>query len=213
MDSDITMGGSRLFKWRPVLVASFLGIATILPAKAAPPLSATADRVLTQYRAGGPRLGQEVARLVLQDLDYIEAFCQAARPARPAQRAGVAAGFVESVAVLFRADQDRAVEAGRRIRACCDLIVDGDPETRIEVGVELALSARSVLERHAESAEQLNDLVGFCHDEVVETAYQVALGSDRIGLLIGSDVEATQNLGDIQDALSGGDFGGFASPN
>ena len=213
MNKEIWGRQIRLDGLRGVLATIVVGLwmlVTVSPALAQP---ISVSQVLERYRDGGALFSEEVARLVFFDLDNIEAFCRATLTARPAQRAGVAAGFVESVAQLRRTDVARAQEAERRIRGCCGLIVDGDPDIRIQIGVELALSARRLVERHAEAAEHLNSLVDTCSDEIVATAYQVALGSDRIGLLLGSDVEATQNLGNIQDALSGGDFGGLVSVN
>ena len=90
------------------------------------------------------------------------------------------------------------------------MLAAADVDTRISLGVAIALTARNLAETDLPSAQEVESFVAICNDDVLERSYELARGRDSLGTLIAEAGESDDPL-DPEIPLDRDPDGGVAS--
>ena len=136
---------------------------------------------LADYPDGGELLTAAVADSLKSAGVLIGPTCNALGPGSVPQIASGIAGIAQSIA---SSDSENAATIIDGLPACCTVMTSTDADTRISLGVAIAMKARGLAETDLQSAQEVESLVAICDDDVLGRSYELARGQDNLGTLI-----------------------------
>ena len=136
---------------------------------------------LADFPDGGQNLTSAVAEALVDEGDRIAPTCNALRPATVSQLSSGVTGIALSISM---ADDDNAALIVDGLPDCCRVLTALDVDSRISLGVAIALEARSLAESDLQSAQEMELFVAVCDDDALGRSYELARGDDELGQLI-----------------------------
>ena len=136
---------------------------------------------LADYPDGGELLTAAVADSLTSSGVLIGPTCNALGTGSVPQIASGVAGIAQSIA---GSDNDNAATIIDGLPACCTVMTSTDADTRISLGVAIAMKARGLAETDLQSAQEVESFVDVCDDDVLGRSYELARGNDNLGTLI-----------------------------
>ncbi len=164
---------------------------------------------LADYPGGGRALTGMVAAALTGQGELIGPTCTALKPGSVQQ---ISSGAVGIAVAISDSDSDNAAAIVDGLPQCCESLVAADADTRIALGVGIALEARTLAGSDLRPAQDLEMIVSICEDDVLQRSYELARGQDNLGQLIAREGEADSESNPVPviDTSSGG---GLASIN
>lgn len=164
---------------------------------------------LDDFPVGGDPLTVVVAGTLIDEGELIEPTCNALEPGNIPQIASGVSGIAVSIT---GSDRDNAATIVEGLPYCCELLTGADADSRISLGVAIAMKARSLAESDIRSAQEMELIVAICDDDVLGRSYELARGSDDLGELI-AQVGDPDDPTDPEIPLDPDPGGGVASLN
>ncbi len=136
---------------------------------------------LSQYPDGGPLLTEAVATTLGGNAELTGQTCRALTEGTPQQ---TASGFAGIALAAFAAPPPTSGAIVEQFPECCARMLGSDVEEIITLGAAVALEARAWGESEIGLGRQIEELVGLCDDEAFARSYEIARGTDDLGVLI-----------------------------
>lgn len=133
------------------------------------------------FSDGGEDLVAEVSMDVIADVSAIGSYCMAAGPASIDQKVAIVHGIVVATE---GAPGNLGEDLAKLSQQCCPLFTSVAIDERIRYGSRLALEARRAYDEDRGVSGRMQTLVSSCSDAVLDEAFSLALGNDRIGRFI-----------------------------
>ena len=163
---------------------------------------------LGDYPGGAEPLTAAVAATLIGNGSLIGPTCGELGPGSVPQIASGVAGIARSIT---GSDAGNAATIVAGLPGCCAVLTSVDADTRISLGVAIAMKARSLAETDLLSAQEVESFVATCDDDVLGRSYELARGDDSLGTLI-ADIGGSDGAGAPEIPFNRDPGGGLASP-